>query len=174
MANEDTTSTPVPPWDHPLFSKNILSADDSKVATACEEFGELLSICDETCQQVKEQMLTINREVRLNIFEVVIGFSNFDATRYFINTKGGLKTQGLMCLYGYLCPLDCGNILRCLKADAHGYPGAIAVIATAGDETMRMFALAKPVGAHVALRNKACVECCLKFCKENGFEILGL
>lgn len=60
------------------------------------------------------------------------------------------------------------------SVDAHGYPGAIAVVSTYGDNNLRMFALSKPVGAHAALRHGACVECCLKFCKENEFEILVL
>ncbi|KAI0135891.1 hypothetical protein F4814DRAFT_402891 [Daldinia grandis] len=57
---------------------------------------------------------------------------------------------------------------------AEGPPGAVAVIPTAADDRLRIFTLAKPVGAHVAIRGHACLACCVKFCKQFGFSILVL
>ncbi|KAI2778182.1 hypothetical protein F4815DRAFT_249356 [Daldinia loculata] len=57
---------------------------------------------------------------------------------------------------------------------AEGPPGAVAVIPTAADDRLRIFTLAKPVGAHVAIRGHACLACCVKFCKQFGFNVLVL
>ncbi|KAI1442965.1 hypothetical protein F5Y02DRAFT_429252 [Annulohypoxylon stygium] len=112
MASQDTTSTPVPPWDYSRFEKDSLSAEDLKVATAYEKFGEMLSICDETCQQVEQTVGTFNREIDLAIFGVAIGFSDADAMRYFINTKGGLKFVALVCaLVTAFGSRECAEIL---------------------------------------------------------------
>ncbi|KAI1400945.1 hypothetical protein F4819DRAFT_460037 [Hypoxylon fuscum] len=52
--------------------------------------------------------------------------------------------------------------------------GAVVAVPVAGDERARFFALAKPVGAHVAVRVGACAECCVRFCAGVGVRILVL
>ncbi|KAL7625857.1 hypothetical protein AAE478_005080 [Parahypoxylon ruwenzoriense] len=58
--------------------------------------------------------------------------------------------------------------------ESRGRPGLVAVVPVAGDEGLRLASLAKPVGAHVAVREAACAECCVRFCREFGFDILVL
>ncbi|KAI1372792.1 hypothetical protein F4677DRAFT_431513 [Hypoxylon crocopeplum] len=53
-------------------------------------------------------------------------------------------------------------------------PGAVAVVPVSNNSSLRFYALAKPVGAHVAVREHTCVACSVKFCKELGFGILVL
>ncbi|KAI1414410.1 hypothetical protein F5Y13DRAFT_197403 [Hypoxylon sp. FL1857] len=69
-----------------------------------------------------------------------------------------------------------GPLLVSVRSDASSgdRPGAVAVVPTAGSDEMQLFALAKPVGAHVAVRQRACLSCCVKFCREFGFDILVL
>ncbi|KAI1103510.1 hypothetical protein F4804DRAFT_352890 [Jackrogersella minutella] len=62
----------------------------------------------------------------------------------------------------------------CSEAGAGSPPGSVAVVPVAGNEAMRFVALAKPVGAHVAVRRNACVACCVWFCMRHGYTILVL
>ncbi|KAI1078708.1 hypothetical protein F5B20DRAFT_591252 [Whalleya microplaca] len=48
------------------------------------------------------------------------------------------------------------------------------VIPVGGSDLLRFYSLAKPIGAHVAVRQNACVSCCIRFCKETGLNILVL
>ncbi|KAI8963119.1 hypothetical protein F5Y11DRAFT_365418 [Daldinia sp. FL1419] len=57
---------------------------------------------------------------------------------------------------------------------AGGPPGTVAVVPTAADDRLRVFTLAKPVGAHLAIRGHACLACCVNFCKYFGFDVLVL
>ncbi|OTA99064.1 hypothetical protein M426DRAFT_27859 [Hypoxylon sp. CI-4A] len=72
--------------------------------------------------------------------------------------------------------LSLGEVLEHARSDTEkfGRPGVVAVVPTAGDEGLRFLALAKPAGAHVAVRERACVACCLEFCRAFGFGILVL
>ncbi|OTA68053.1 hypothetical protein K449DRAFT_461984 [Hypoxylon sp. EC38] len=69
-----------------------------------------------------------------------------------------------------------GPLLQWVRSETSSgdRPGAVAIVPAAGNDEMRLFALAKPVGAHVAVRQRACLACCVKFCREFGFDILVL
>ncbi|KAI0110557.1 hypothetical protein F4776DRAFT_642309 [Hypoxylon sp. NC0597] len=69
-----------------------------------------------------------------------------------------------------------GPLLEWARSEARSgdRPAAVAIVPAAGNDKLRLFALAKPVGAHVAVRQRACLACCVKFCREFGFDILVL
>ncbi|KAI2602211.1 hypothetical protein GGR54DRAFT_634178 [Hypoxylon sp. NC1633] len=62
--------------------------------------------------------------------------------------------------------------LLCYARSLEKRPGTLAVVSVVGNDKVKFFTLAKPVGAHVAVRDRACVACCVEFCKKLQLSIL--
>ncbi|KAI1206853.1 uncharacterized protein F4807DRAFT_469874 [Annulohypoxylon truncatum] len=112
MADEVVADTAVPNWDHPHFDSQRMKVDDLRVAFACEEFGGMLGICDETCEEVKNQVLTDEQEIVLPALKLLIGFSNRDLACTLGSKIGGLKFIALVCaLATAFAPQECAQML---------------------------------------------------------------
>ncbi|KAI0007334.1 hypothetical protein F4779DRAFT_619684 [Xylariaceae sp. FL0662B] len=61
-----------------------------------------------------------------------------------------------------------------LRVDKASLEYALYIVPVSGIDSLRLYALSKPVGAHIAVRQNACVSCCIEFCMETGLNILVL
>ncbi|KAI2465228.1 hypothetical protein F4781DRAFT_438957 [Annulohypoxylon bovei var. microspora] len=128
MADEVMTGA-VLTWDHPFFMSYRMKVDYLRVAFACEEFGDMLGICNETCEEVKRQILD-SQDIALPALRVLIGFSDRDVTCYLSSKIGGLKFLALVCaLVTAFSPEECAHILaklisHHLKREEDRYPTA--------------------------------------------------
>ncbi|KAI1452381.1 hypothetical protein F4805DRAFT_472428 [Annulohypoxylon moriforme] len=112
MADEVMIDTAVPSWDHPHFTSYRTKVDYLRLTFACEELGEMLGICDETCEEVKKQILTNDQAFTLPALKLFIGFSKNDVTCSLSNKIGGLKFLALVCaLVTAFRPQECAKIL---------------------------------------------------------------
>ncbi|KAI0883085.1 uncharacterized protein GGS22DRAFT_190392 [Annulohypoxylon maeteangense] len=128
MEDEVMTDIVAPSWEHPHFDSYRTNIDDLRVVFACEEFGEMLGICDETCEAVKKQILEDEQEISLPALKLLIGFSDCDLTYSLVTKIRGLKFLSLVCaLTTAFTPQECAQMLaklmKChLKRVEERYP----------------------------------------------------
>ncbi|KAI0835206.1 hypothetical protein F5Y06DRAFT_276971 [Hypoxylon sp. FL0890] len=113
MADESMTDVKLT-WDDPNFTSHI-TPDHLKITSVCEEFGNLLGICSETCEQVKRQVLAESKLDPLPALKVRIGFSEHDVVRYLGSRPGGQMFLALVCaLVTAFDPWESAQILATL------------------------------------------------------------